>query len=186
MQSNFNTLYLIYDGECILCKNTALAFRIREAVGRLEIINARDTHPMVDEVQQKGYDLNEGILVKFHDEYYHGSEALHFLALVGSSVNLLNKLNVLIFSSKFLSKFCYPILKFIRNILLYIRGTPPIPANRKPLIEMIFGVSTVLVPHILQKRYSLIPYSTNRLILKGKLSIGTLKIFSIFAPLLSL
>jgi predicted DCC family thiol-disulfide oxidoreductase YuxK len=51
--SKTDILYLIYDGECILCKNTALVFRMKKSVGRLEIINARDAGPLVEEARQK-------------------------------------------------------------------------------------------------------------------------------------
>jgi Domain of unknown function (DUF4166) len=128
--------------------------------------------------------LNEGILVKFCDKYYYGAEGLHFLALVGSSVNLFNKLNVLIFSSKYLSRIFYPPLKFIRNILLFVRDIPPISTTvQKPLIEMIFVAEAGKVPKILRKRYSITPYTTNNLLLKGIINIHSSRIFDIFAPL---
>ena len=63
-------LYLIYDGDGILCSNTAKAMQIKQSVGQLEIINARMSHPLVTEALNKGYDLNEGILVKYNNTYY--------------------------------------------------------------------------------------------------------------------
>lgn len=119
-------LYLIYDGDCPICSYCSSVIKIRSSVGRLEILNARNPHPLVEEVMNKGYDLNEGFIVKFQDKYYHGQEAVHFLSLVGSSSDFFNKLNVLIFRSKTLSKILYPILRSIRNLLLLILGVSKI------------------------------------------------------------
>ncbi|WP_341763740.1 DUF4166 domain-containing protein [Candidatus Tisiphia endosymbiont of Beris chalybata] len=88
------------------------------------------------------------------------------------------------FNSKYLSRFCYPLLIFTRRVLLFIKDvffTPPI--SQKPFIEMIFDKKAAKVPRILQKRYSLIPYSTNYLLLTGTINISISKIFNIFAPL---
>ncbi len=48
-----NTLYLIYDGDCILCRNSAQAVKIKKSIGNLEIINARSDHPLVIEALQQ-------------------------------------------------------------------------------------------------------------------------------------
>lgn len=61
-ESDTNILYLIYDGDCILCRNSAKALKISKAVGRIEIINARSSHPLVTEASGSGYNLNEGFL----------------------------------------------------------------------------------------------------------------------------
>lgn len=119
-------LYLIYDGDCPICAYCSKVLKIRSSVGHLEIINARIPHPLVEEVMNKGYDLNEGFIVKFQDKYYHGQEAVHFLSLVGTSSDFFNKLNVFIFKSTTLSKILYPILRTIRNLLLLILGVSKI------------------------------------------------------------
>lgn len=119
-------LYLIYDGDCPICAYCSKVIKIRNSVGHLEIVNARNPHPLVEEVIRKGYDLNEGFIVKFQDKYYHGQEAAHFLSLVGTSSDFFNQLNVFIFKSKILSKILYPILESIRNLLLLILGVSKI------------------------------------------------------------
>ncbi|HHT9905839.1 TPA: DCC1-like thiol-disulfide oxidoreductase family protein, partial [Legionella pneumophila] len=73
------TVYLIYDGDCILCKNSAQAMKIKKSIGNLEIINARELHPLVKEAMKKGYDLNKGILVKYNHQYFYGAAAVNFL-----------------------------------------------------------------------------------------------------------
>jgi predicted DCC family thiol-disulfide oxidoreductase YuxK len=119
-------LYLIYDGECILCRQVAHVLRVRDAVGKLEIINGRDDHPLVIEVKQQGYDLDRGMVVIFNDHIYYGKEALHFLAMVSSSADWFNKVNAYIFQSPLLAAFFYPIFKGIRRFLLIVKGVPKI------------------------------------------------------------
>ena len=38
---NQEVVYLIYDGECPICKNIAQMLKIRKSIGELVIINAR-------------------------------------------------------------------------------------------------------------------------------------------------
>ncbi len=38
-----NTLYLIYDDECPLCRSSAHSLNIKLAVGKLVLINARES-----------------------------------------------------------------------------------------------------------------------------------------------
>jgi len=42
--SKTKKLYVIYDKECFLCKRTALALKIRQNVGQLVLLNAREPH----------------------------------------------------------------------------------------------------------------------------------------------
>lgn len=182
-----NTLYLIYDGDCILCRNSAQAIKIKESVGNLEIINARTSHRLVTEVLEKGYDLNEGILVKYNEQYYYGADAIHFLALIGSSSTTFNKINSVLFKYKWLSHFLYPFFKFGRNSILFFRGIPQLTMPiQKPLAEKIFGNKTQYIPRVLQARYSNRPYSTDSVLLKGEMNIKLSKIFKIVSPLFRL
>ena len=114
-------IYLIYDGNCILCSKCAIALRIKKSVGNLQLINARTRHPLINEAINKGYDLDEGMIVKYDNKYYHGADAVHILALLSSPINLFNKLNAFIFKSTILSAIFYPVFKFVRLLLLMIR-----------------------------------------------------------------
>lgn len=182
-----NILYLIYDGDCILCRNSAQALKIKKTVGHLEIINARSCHPMVIEAKESGYDLNEGILVKFKNKYYYGNDAIHFLALISNSSDVFNKMTSFIFKSKVLSICLYPVFKSFRKTLLFIQGLPPITNHtQKPLIDMLYGKFTENVPKILQRRYLNRPYSRDYVVLKGEINIFVSKIFRFVFPMFRL
>lgn len=45
------TIYFVYDGDCPICNYAAHALKISEAVGKLELVNAREqkTHPVYKE-----------------------------------------------------------------------------------------------------------------------------------------
>ncbi|WP_140986006.1 DCC1-like thiol-disulfide oxidoreductase family protein [Asticcacaulis tiandongensis] len=117
-------LWLVYDGDCPLCRSAAQAIRVRAAVGQLHILNAREAvdHPLMRKIGALGLDLNEGIVVKYQGQFYHGAEALHLLALLGSAHNGFNRFVVWMFASQGRTRFIYPLLKMGRNLLLWVRG----------------------------------------------------------------
>lgn len=182
-----DTLYLIYDGDCVLCRNTAQATKIKKSVGHLEIINARTSHPLVTEAIKNGYNLNEGIIVKYNKQYFYGVDAVHFLALIGSSSDVYNKINSSLFRYKFAARIFYPLFKAIRKLILFIRRIPPIAKPmQKPLIEKIYGEQAQEIPKILRGRYSNRPCSNDRLLLKGEMNISISWVFCILSPLFRL
>lgn len=187
MQTTTNTLYLIYDGDCILCRNSAQAVKIKKSVGNLQLINARESHPLAKEALEKGYDLNEGIVIHYHGQYYYGADALQLLALMGSDSDLFNRINVRLFKYKWISLMIYPIFKTIRNVILSLRGIAPLPMPTPvSLAYKIFGEQAKNLPPVLLKRYSNRPYSNDSLIIQGKMNVSVSKIFKILSPLFRL
>jgi predicted DCC family thiol-disulfide oxidoreductase YuxK len=99
-------IYVIYDGECLICSHFAQTLKIRKIVGELKLINARTKHPLVQEAVKKGYDLNEGMVVKFQDKFYYGADAVHVLALFCSRVDwLINSMFFYLSTNFYLSCF---------------------------------------------------------------------------------
>ncbi len=113
---------VIYDGECPVCRNYSQAVTIAQTAGGLETINARDGGALVDDVLARGFDLDEGFVVRIGDEFYHGAEAMHRLALISGQNGLLNRLNYWVFRSPTRSKWLYPGLRLGRNTLLALLG----------------------------------------------------------------
>lgn len=181
------TVYLIYDGDCILCKNSAQAIKIKKSIGNLEIINARELHPLVKEAMKKGYDLNKGILVKYNHQYFYGAAAVNFLALIGTSSDMFNKVNSFLFKYKWLSQCFYPLFVIVRNTILMLRRIRPIINQyQEPLIRCIFGDQAQKIPNVLQRRYSNRVYTQDTILLKGEINIAMSKIFRIMSPLFRL
>ena len=181
------TIYLIYDGECPICGYAAKVTKLRESVGRLEIINARDNHPLVTEAKKQGYDLDKGIIVKYQGKSYYGKDAMHILAILGSPVGWFNRMNVFLFKSRILSVIFYPIFKFIRRCILVVLGVKKIqPDNSEPIFKSIFGKSWDELPVALQKHYANRPYSNDIVTLDGVMDIKLSKLTRAMKPLFKL
>lgn len=113
---------LVYDKECPACNNYCQVVRIREDVGELRIVDAREDSDILKEITSKGLDIDQGMVLKMGDELYYGADAIHALALIGSRSGVFNRFNFWMFRSKKISQFLYPILRFCRNMLLRILG----------------------------------------------------------------
>lgn len=117
-----NKVWLVYDGECPICRPTANALKIRAAAGELILVNARKPHPIMQELKEAGINIDDGMVVKFNNTLYHGEDAQHVLAMIGTDQDWFNRLNVWLFRSKLSAKLIYPIMRSIRTMVLKIKG----------------------------------------------------------------
>ncbi len=115
-------ILLVYDKECPACNNYCQVIRIREDVGDLKIVNARENSKVRDEITEMGLDIDQGMVLKMGGQIYYGADAIHALALISSKSGIFNRANYWIFKSKSLSAILYPILRTCRNLLLKILG----------------------------------------------------------------
>ncbi|MDX1975353.1 MAG: DCC1-like thiol-disulfide oxidoreductase family protein [Rickettsiales bacterium] len=122
---------IIYDGYCPICNYARTYYRLRTAVGELQLINMRDAagHPAMARIQEAGLDLNEGMTLIHNDRLYYGQDALHMLALLGSSHDWFNRITTTLFRYKPLACLFYPLFKAIRRIALIASGK-----NNEPII----------------------------------------------------
>lgn len=116
------TLTLIYDGDCPVCRSYTRYLSIKRAAGNFELLNARDNPPILEEINALNLDMDEGFVLKVGDRFYHGADAIHALALLSTRTGFFNKMNFLVFKSKTLSRFLYPVLKTGRALLLAMLG----------------------------------------------------------------
>ncbi|MGH8476543.1 MAG: DCC1-like thiol-disulfide oxidoreductase family protein [Methylococcales bacterium] len=113
---------LVYDGDCPFCNTYVRYVRLHKAVGRLQLVNAREGGPLIESIKQRGFDLNEGMLLIIEDQSYFGAECMHRLALMSTRSGCFNAVNAWIFSRSLLSKLLYPCLKLGRRIILILLG----------------------------------------------------------------
>lgn len=113
---------IIYDGDCIFCQNYVRLMRLRAAVGRVELIDARSDDPRVQRYWREGYDLDEGMLFVHRGSVYYGADAVHVLAGLSSRSGFLNRLNHAVLSRPTAAKMLYPALKLGRRLTLALRG----------------------------------------------------------------
>lgn len=124
MSNSPNALWLVYDGDCPFCTAGARMYRLRQSVGELHIVNAREIagSELMAAIEAHGFDLNTGIVARFEGRLYHGKDALHLLALLGSNQGWLNRLNVFLFRHKAAITLLYPVMVATRNLMLRLRG----------------------------------------------------------------
>jgi len=115
-------ILLIYDKECPACHFYCQIVRIRQSVGELVLIDARDNPEVLKEVTAQGLDIDQGMVLKMDGQLYYGSDAIHLLALLSGRSGVFNRLNYWLFSSKKMAGILYLILRFCRNVLLKILG----------------------------------------------------------------
>lgn len=114
--------WLLYDGDCPFCSRFAAYARLREAVGAVRLVDARENGPEAAEAQAAGLVIDEGMVLKLDDKLYYGDECLNRLALLSSRSGLFNRLNYWAFKSPTISRVSYPILKTGRALVLRLLG----------------------------------------------------------------
>lgn len=124
-------IVVVYDGECPFCRNYCRLVKIRDAVGSLRLIDARQSSAIMEEINELGLDIDQGMVVKFEDRIYYGSDAIYILSLFSSRSDLFNRLNFLIFRSQRVSAILYPFLKTCRNFALWLLNIPKINNLKK-------------------------------------------------------
>ncbi|WP_215395682.1 DCC1-like thiol-disulfide oxidoreductase family protein [Rheinheimera oceanensis] len=117
-----NPILLIYDKDCPACNAYCQMVRIRQSVGELKLINAREDTEVMQQITAQGLDIDQGMVLKMGDNWYYGSDAIYMLSLLSSRSGLFNRLNYHLFKSKRLAKLLYPLLRFFRNLLLKLLG----------------------------------------------------------------
>ena len=120
--SAISPIVLVYDGDCPICSAYCKALAIRQLESRFEIVNARQYHPILENIKEMELNLEEGFVLKIENEYFHGADAINRLALITTHSGLFNRLNYFIFKSAYLSKILYPFLRTGRSIFLYLMG----------------------------------------------------------------
>ena len=117
-----NDNYLIYDGECPFCSNFVQFARLRETVGEVRLIDARENGPEVQAARDAGYVIDDGMLLSLDGQVYYGADCLNRLALLSSRSGVFNRLNHAVFRVPAVSRFSYPILRTGRNMTIKLLG----------------------------------------------------------------
>jgi predicted DCC family thiol-disulfide oxidoreductase YuxK len=112
------TAQVIYDGECPFCAGYVRLIRLREAIGTVDLVNARERPDLVEELSAHGIDLDEGMVLIWNGETFHGAECIERMALLSTPSGAFNRLNRFIFSRAALAALLYPVLRAGRNFYL--------------------------------------------------------------------
>jgi len=169
-------VWFVYDGDCPICTHAAEALRIKQEFGSLSLLNAREAvdEPLIDEINKRGYDLDEGMVIYADDQFYHGKDALKFVAKYGEANSLFMFASKGLFWSDTLSRLIYPWMRGTRNWLLRRRNVSRIDnlnLKKEPTFKSIFGKDWDNLPPVMKKHYANHPYSAEVTTVEGVLEV---------------
>lgn len=110
--------YIVYDGECPFCSEYVKLLRLREVIGKVSLVNAREDHPAVRYAISQGVDLDQEMALIMHGQLYSGPDCMHRLALMSTRAGPFNAIMARLFSSRKAAGFLYPFLRTGRNLTL--------------------------------------------------------------------
>jgi predicted DCC family thiol-disulfide oxidoreductase YuxK len=125
-------VWLVYDGECPVCRTYCSYIRIRQAAGQLHLVDARQPGTLMDEITAAGLDIDQGMVLKMSGQLYYGADAIHMLTLLSSPSGLFNRFNYYLFSTRLGSRILYPLGKAVRNLVLKVLGIRYIENLKQP------------------------------------------------------
>ncbi len=117
---------IVYDGHCPFCSAYIRLLRLEAAVGRVDMIDAREHPELVQYLRANGYQINEGMVAIIGGVIHFGENAMHVLALHTTRSGAFNTLTSRIFANPRLSKIFYPVFKIGRWLVLFALGRPGI------------------------------------------------------------
>ena len=118
--SDDREILLVYDKECPACNYYCRLAKIRETVGDLELVDAREPGSTMNAITAAGLDIDQGMVLIIGNEMYYGSDAIHMLAILSTRTGFFNRLSYHVFRSERISRILYPIFRSSRNLFLKI------------------------------------------------------------------
>ncbi|HAU69305.1 MAG: DCC1-like thiol-disulfide oxidoreductase family protein [Arenicella sp.] len=122
-------LSVLYDGECPVCKLYVGQLQRSNDTHQIELIDARQAPQECAAAANSGLDIDQGIIVNDGDRSFHADEALSYLNKLSSHHGLFNRINQALFGSTKVAKVVYPVLRGLRNGLLWLLRIRPIDAG---------------------------------------------------------
>ncbi len=123
---NKSATYIVYDGDCPFCSQYVKLLRLREALGSVTLVNAREPHDVVDYVKATGVDLNQEMALVMNGEIHSGPDCMNRLALMSTGAGPFNAVMARVFASPQVSRALYPFLRSGRNLTLRLLGRRPL------------------------------------------------------------
>jgi predicted DCC family thiol-disulfide oxidoreductase YuxK len=115
---NRREVLLVYDRQCPVCDAYCRAVARQGSLPGLELVDARITSPLMEEITRRGLDIDQGMVVRVDGELHYGAEAIHVLAALGEPGSALERVNRQLFGSARRARQLYPLLRAGRNLLL--------------------------------------------------------------------
>lgn len=114
--------WLLYDGACPFCSAYVKMVRLRDSIGPVRLVDAREGGPELAELKAAGLDVNEGMALKLGGQIHHGDDCINRVALLTTPSGVFNRLNAWVFRSERRSRALYPLLRRGRNAAIGLLG----------------------------------------------------------------
>lgn len=115
-----------YDGACPVCRSVVHRLKARAGERRISLIDARAAPEQVAALAARGFDLDEGIVVKAGESYFSGAEATRYLARLHAPAGRVERMFAWGFRSTRRAAFFYPLFRALRRLLLFLLRRTPI------------------------------------------------------------
>ena len=117
-----DALQIIYDGDCPFCSQFVALYRIRQNVGQVELIDAREHPDVVADVTRRGYELDDGMIAIWDGRYYYGQESVTLMSMLSDDAGVFARLNRILFAKPAVAKRIYPVMVQGRKMVLRLLG----------------------------------------------------------------
>lgn len=115
--------YLLYDGECPACRSYVAFSRLRQLYPDIALLDARDEPALVGDLRRRGYEINEGMVLKLGDAIHFGPAATRMISELGQSApSAATRLGLRAIGGAAWSTALYPWLNRARQLLLRALG----------------------------------------------------------------
>jgi len=115
---------LYYDDECPFCKEYSKYVELRKKFD-IKIINARQSIEKIKEFKSKGIDINNGMIVEYEGEIFQGSDGIRIIDKYIDKKRTSDRLISAIIKLPGFKLLIYPLVKFIRKVVLKLLGKNP-------------------------------------------------------------
>ena len=113
---------IVYDKQCPACSAYCEMAQASGQPAPVNLIDARDESDLMAEITARGWDIDDGMVVRLQGSLYYGAEAIHELARRDTGRRLFNRINRLLFKHPRAARVLYPCLRSVRNLLLKLLG----------------------------------------------------------------
>lgn len=113
---------IVYDGDCPFCAAYMRMVRLKDTIGPVSLIDARQHPHVVRQLRAEGIDIDDTMVVNFGGRRYAGPQAVELLSLLSSKVGVMNRLSALLLRDGRRAAFFYPILRTGRRMALILLG----------------------------------------------------------------
>ncbi len=115
---------LYYDDECPFCKEYSKYIELRKKHD-VQVLNARESIEKIKTFREKGFDINDGMIVELDGDIYQGADAAKLLDECISKDKFLDKFISFFVNLPVFKQVIYPVVLFFRRVILKIFGKEP-------------------------------------------------------------